>query len=324
MAPPPPLPPSPASALPVPFLRHALLALLFATALSYRGLRKQSLSKSGALAAWVVGFLTMATSLRFGALMILFYQSSSMLAKFRSETKARFEEDHKQGGQRSAAQVLACSLLGTIVAAVFACLLGADDVPLNFDKHLLRSQLLCAYVGHYACCNGDTWASEIGILSPSSPRLVTAFFRRVVPRGTNGGMSWTGTGASIAGGAFIGAGHTVVGLLLGIGDEGRGDGWVSGWMFMSVVGAMCGFLGSLCDSVLGGLLQPTWYCAERKRVVKHPREGEKEGGREGGRRGSVTLISGVDLLSNEQVNVVSVLVTTLVAPVLGRMLWYFC
>jgi len=36
------------------------------------------------------------------------------------------------------------------------------------------------------------------------------------------------------------------------------------------------------------------------------------------------LIGGVDLLSNEQVNVVSVLVTTLVAPVLGRMLWYFC
>ncbi len=318
MAPPPPLPPSLASLLSVSILHNTLLAFLFATALSYRGLRKQSLSKSGALAAWVVGFLTMATSLRFGALMILFYQSSSMLTKFRSETKARFEEDHKQGGQRSAAQVLACSLLGTLVAAAFACLLGEDDEPLNFDKHRLRSQLFCAYVGHYACCNGDTWASEIGILSPSSPRLVTVFFRRVVPRGTNGGMSWTGTGASIAGGAFIGVGHTVVGLLLGIGDEGRREGWVPGWVFMGVVGATCGFLGSLCDSVLGGLLQPTWFCAERKRVVKHPMEEEKEGGR----RGSVTLISGMDILTNEQVNVLSVLVTTLLAPVLGSLLWY--
>lgn len=250
--------------------------------------------------------------------MILFYQSSSMLTKFRSETKARFEEDHKQGGQRSAAQVLACSFLGTLVAAAFACIIGEDNEPLNFDKYPLRSQLLCAYVGHYACCNGDTWASEIGILSPSSPRLVTVFFRRVVPRGTNGGMSWTGTGASIAGGAFIGVGYTVVGFLLGIGDEGRREGWVPGWMFMCVVGATCGFLGSLCDSVLGGLLQPTWFCADRKRVVKHPREGEKEGGR----RGSVTLISGMDILTNEQVNVLSVLVTTLLAPMLGRLLWY--
>lgn len=49
-------------------------------------------------------------------------------------------------------------------------------------------------------------ASEIGILSPSSPRLITSFLRRSVPRGTNGGVSWTGTLASVAGGAFIGAG----------------------------------------------------------------------------------------------------------------------
>lgn len=49
-------------------------------------------------------------------------------------------------------------------------------------------------------------ASEIGILSPSAPRLITSFLRRSVPRGTNGGVSWTGTLASVAGGAFVGAG----------------------------------------------------------------------------------------------------------------------
>lgn len=265
----------------------------------------------------------MATSLRFGAIMIFFYQSSSMLTKFRSETKAKFEEDHKEGGQRSAAQVLACSLLGTVISVFFAWQLGLDDLPLNFATQPLRSQLLCAFVGHYACCNGDTWASEIGILSPSSPRLVTSAFRKVVPRGTNGGMSWTGTCASIAGGAFIGAGHTLAGLLLGVPDEVSKQGWLLpawawGYMYMTTLGALCGFLGSLCDSFIGGLFQTTWYCVERKRVVKNPTAEEKENKR---KQSEIQLISGSDLLTNEQVNILSVLITTALAPVLGQLIW---
>lgn len=50
-------------------------------------------------------------------------------------------------------------------------------------------------------------ASELGILSTGTPRLITSFFRRSVPKGTNGGMSIYGTFASVAGGAFIGIGE---------------------------------------------------------------------------------------------------------------------
>ena len=49
--------------------------------------------------------------------------------------------------------------------------------------------LSCMYISHYACANGDTWASEVGILAKASPRLVTSLFTREVPPGTNGGMS---------------------------------------------------------------------------------------------------------------------------------------
>src|SRR5260370_8225741 len=54
-----------------------------------------------------------------------------------------------------------------------------------------------------ACCLGDTIASEIGILSKSTPRLATTW--RKVPPGTNGGMTILGTLGSAFGGALIGA-----------------------------------------------------------------------------------------------------------------------
>lgn len=50
---------------------------------------------------------------------------------------------------------------------------------------------------------GDTLASEIGILSKSSPRLILPPFAKVPP-GTNGALSVKGTLGSLVGGALMG------------------------------------------------------------------------------------------------------------------------
>ena len=55
---------------------------------------------------------------------------------------------------------------------------------------------------HFACCLGDTLASELGILSPTLPILITTL--KPVPPGTNGAISLGGTLASIAGGLIMG------------------------------------------------------------------------------------------------------------------------
>jgi uncharacterized protein (TIGR00297 family) len=58
------------------------------------------------------------------------------------------------------------------------------------------------YVAAYGCCMGDTFASELGILSKEEPRLITQLWKRV-PAGTNGGITVVGTVAALTGGLLL-------------------------------------------------------------------------------------------------------------------------
>jgi len=139
---------------------RASIALVIAIMLAMRGKKKKSLSTSGAAAAFLVGFLSFLASYRFGVCLILFYQSSSSLTKYKGEVKKKLEADYKEGGQRNYMQVLSCSLLATILAVIYFALEGSD-ARVDWSAHPRRSFLLCAYLGHYGCCTGDTWASEL-------------------------------------------------------------------------------------------------------------------------------------------------------------------
>lgn len=156
--------------------------------------------------------------------------------------KAQLEEGFQNAGYRNGWQVLCNSVaafFATIVWSVrfapnvlpwslLAFSNGSPQGPLydgeswcplskHLDNGLSRAMLFvvlgyvhsdssaltgCMMYSQFACCLGDTLASELGILSSSPPLLITTL--KPVPPGTNGGISLGGTIASVIGGCVVG------------------------------------------------------------------------------------------------------------------------
>lgn len=269
-----------------------LIAAAVSSLIALRSWRHKSLSTSGALAGLMLLTISLTAGPRFGAVILAFFFSSSQLTKYRSDVKKSIDEDFKAGGQRDWSQVLANALVGTLLSLGVAVSTGWQDTCLDSQRAPLVTAMLAGVLGHYACCNGDTWSSELGVLSKIQPRLITSF--KPVPRGTNGGVSVLGTAAAAAGGTFIGLVFVLVGLFS---TRCEGPVWGMQWLALPL-GTLCGLLGSVLDSFLGATVQFSGNCVVRKKVVGKPGP-------------TVQRIAGHDLMSNTGVNFVSALVIAL-------------
>lgn len=72
-------------------------------------------------------------------------------------------------------QVLANSGIATALVVIVGNLTGWQDKCLDSKDSALVTCLIGGVIGQYACCNGDTWSSELGMLSDAQPRLITTF-----------------------------------------------------------------------------------------------------------------------------------------------------
>lgn len=191
---------------------------------------KGSLTPSGVLGAIIIGTLLFGLGGWTGGLaLIAFFLSSSVLSKLFRRRKADVEAEYAKTGTRDLGQAMANG--GVAAAAILLMALTGD----------LR--LLGAALGALAAANADTWATELGVLSPSAPRLITTF--KSVPAGTSGAVSLAGTLAAASGAAFVGLVPAMVTPQL----------WPTiPWLVLA------GLAGALLDSLLGATVQGTYYC----------------------------------------------------------------
>ncbi|GAX80613.1 hypothetical protein CEUSTIGMA_g8048.t1 [Chlamydomonas eustigma] len=284
-----------------------LFSFLVAGTLAGRGFVRKSLSQDGALAAVFVGTLHMYCGLQYGMTLIFFYLSSSKLTRLQGPKKASLEEGFKPGGQRDAVQVLANSF------GACACLIGIVLMDLGLsssrwkDSTILTSALSSAFLGHYCCCCADTWASEVGILNTSWPRLITTL--QPVPPGTNGGVSLLGTLSSLAGALSVGGVYCIA-----VAVQQCVTVWINGTeavqkhqipghdlshMTVMLMSGALGVGGCLLDSLLGATLQFSGVDMTSNKVTQKLRKG-------------VRHICGTALLSNDAVNFISAAMTSFV------------
>ncbi len=249
-----------------------MLSLLLAAAVAGIAWRLRWLTTDGAVAACLVG----AAILHFGgglwaATLVAFFVSGSALT---AVGRGRKTQPEHRGRGRSASQVLGTGG----VAAVVSLLWGAGTIP---DP--LRAFLLAAFAGALAAAAADTWATELGMLNPRRPRLITTW--HPVPAGTSGGVSFAGSLAGLAGSAVIAA---------VIAQE-------SARVFLPAT--VAGMLGMFLDSLLGATVQASFRRPDGT-LTEEPRAG-------------AVLVRGIGWLTNPVVNFIATLAGALVAGVLS-------
>ena len=215
---------------------------LFAVIIAYLAYRAHSLDKSGALAATVVGTIIFGLGgFSWAVLLMLFFITSSGLSRMFKKRKQGLDEKFSKGHERDAGQVFGNGGLATAFVLV----------------HFLFPESTVGWVGFaaaLAAVNADTWATELGVLNPTPPRMITDLGKRV-EKGTSGGVSLFGTLASLMGAAVIAIPASLM-----------TDNWS---LFLPITAS--GLAGSLFDSLLGATVQAMYYCpTDKKETEKHP------------------------------------------------------
>src|ERR1044071_4911808 len=219
-----------------------LYGFVLAIIVAYLAYRAHSLDKSGAFAAALVGTVIFGLGgWQWAILLLLFFITSSGLSRAFKKRKQGLNEKFSKGSERDAGQVFGNGGLATLFAAV----------------HAFYPVSLLPWVGFaasLAAVNADTWATELGVLNPTPPRMITDLRKRV-EKGTSGGVSLFGTLASLLGAAVIALPAA----------------WFArDWTLLPII-AVAAFGDALFASPLGAAVQAMFFCpTDQKETETHP------------------------------------------------------
>lgn len=263
------------------------LGFLIAAVIAAAARRLRALNTSGALAAWLLGTVVFGLGgLPWALVLMMFFVTSSGLSKLFKNRKQVIETNNEKGSQRDAWQVAANGGMAGL-AVLFHLVFPGSVYP------------WVAFASAFAAANADTWATELGSLGKSKPRLISTWRR--VPVGTSGAVSLAGTLAASAGAGVIGLAAVLF----------RPDGisflfspWVHGFMIL-----VAGLFGSLVDSLLGATIQAVYWCP------KCEKETERSRFHSCGTR--TVLLRGCRSIGNDLINLVCTLSAGLIAGLMA-------
>jgi uncharacterized membrane protein len=252
--------------------------------------------------------------------MLLFFLVTAQFTHYKYKIKRRHDAAQEKGGARDWSHVLANGAVPlSFIIISFAMVLifgrtnalGTMDVgvgPLLIPAATITGIFFAAFLGALATATADTLATEIGLLNPSPPRLITKPWRIVQP-GTSGGVSLLGELATIFGTLLIGGSAALLAAPLWIGFFGYAlmpELITFAPVTMVIVAAVGGFIGCTIDSLFGATIQGMWQCIScgkqtEKRI--HCSQPAK-------------FLRGTRFLDNHMVNMVSSLIGGIVAAAL--------
>lgn len=250
-----------------------IVAVLFVIALF--AWKSKQLKLSGLLAAIAMGFASMCIA-GFSALFLylFFFLTAAALGLLSKKIKKQEGIKQEKGSRRDIFQVLANG--GLALLALFC-------YRFTFDKVFLM-----VFSATLAESAADTWAGEIGALSPHEP--VSLITGKRVERGTSGAVTVLGLGASL-----------VCCILFGMIYL---SSFESASVSLASLMAATAFFGSLVDSFLGASVQALYYDEEEGKYS------EKKVNEEGK---ALKLVKGFKFFNNDMVNFSSNLITFIFA-----------
>lgn len=283
---------------------RCLMSIVIPSILLYNAVRHKKLDFMASITAFIMGFIETLSNACMIATTISFFLAGTRATQFKQGLKKHQDDDHR--GRRNWIQVLSNGGVGMELAILMLIEKGpANEIPINYSYDYLPSWLSLAFLGSIACACGDTLASELTpALTSAHPRLITNPLLRVPP-GTNGGVTTLGLIFSALGGLICGLTYFLF-TILTVNQEllSRSPSQLP----LILIGAISGLLGSLIDSLVGAIFQFSGYDKESGKIVS------KMGP-------SVIWLSGFDILDNNSVNLVATLLSALIAPYIGHLVW---
>jgi len=294
------------------FIAGPILNLILAAA----AWKKEAVTIGGSIGGFIIGTaLFAAGGFLVWVVLGVFFVGSTILSRYKKKMKEQYQFIHSKHDRRDFVQVFANGGIGAVWAVLYLV--------------LQHPMFLVGCIASYAAANADTWASEIGILSKTSPRSIVT--GKPLEAGMSGGVTRLGFNISFVGAGVIAllffAGLTLYDIfsievfpgILALSSVKTAV--VSA--IATVIIAFAGFLGSITDSFLGATIQAQYRDEKTGNITERAKQyettpdslitGKEKGKNAASKKVKNHHIRGFRWMSNDTVNFISIIVASSLA-----------